>query len=345
MCTSATHMGLTLRLSMLESGLVWMDKALWSKKKSKLLFHYYVCGLWPGSRRQCEHSLLVSPLSSPSHCVTQRQNFPLSGKIQSTPHCRVLPDDLLYNSMLWHCVAQISPVIRELLAAKLEKIHQPVEKNSPWPITQGREKEMDLQERSVHLCFCFIVSQIVCASIHTTRNHKVWQIKGNLQWFLKNACLLVAENWSGAAPFLPQEHARRSSGSSTSSNPHSGARSRSASSFALFSGAQVRAVDRNLNYCDSAALVCHDSQPCGASPAPCPACLVVSSPAKQGLQHLQEGDIRLVLLSSPPAPCSGSCSPASRESHWKEMLKLVSRSASQFVPQTRRFLLLLLPLS
>lgn len=131
-----------------------------------------MCGLWPGSCRQCEHSLFVSPLSSPSHCVIQWQHFPLSVKTQSTPHCRVLQDDLFYNSMLWHCVAQISHVIIELLAGKLEKIHRPVEKISHWLITQGREKEIDLQGRSVHLCFSFIVSQIVCACMYATHHHK-----------------------------------------------------------------------------------------------------------------------------------------------------------------------------
>ena len=90
---------------------------------------------------------------------------------------------------------------------------------------------------------------------------------------------------------------RESSESSTSSHPHSGAHSCSASPFALFSRPQFRAVDTKLSYRDSASSVCHDSQPCEKSPAPCPACLVISSPTKQGLQHLREGDICLAFLS------------------------------------------------
>lgn len=121
MCISAIHMRLTLWLFMLESGLVWMDKVLWRKKTQKLLFHYYVCGLWPGSHRQCEHSLFVSLLSSLSHGVIQWLHSPLSGKIKST---------ILQSSSRWpplqrhafgHRVAQISHVIIELLAFKPEK--------------------------------------------------------------------------------------------------------------------------------------------------------------------------------------------------------------------------------
>lgn len=74
-----------------------------------------------------------------------------------------------------------------------------------------------------------------------------------------------------------------------------------------------------------------------------PACLVVSSP--QSRVSSTCGSETSAWLSSPSAPCTGSCSPASRGSHWKEMFKPVSCSASQFIPQTRHFFLLLLPLS
>lgn len=140
MCISAIRAGLTLWLSMLESGLVWMDKVLWRKKKKKLLFHYCVCGLWPGSHRQCEHSLFVSLLSSPSCGVTQWLHSPLSGKIQSTILQSSLRLPSLQQHAFGHCVAQISRVTIELLAFKLENIHWLVEKVSSPDNPMQRER-------------------------------------------------------------------------------------------------------------------------------------------------------------------------------------------------------------
>lgn len=202
---------------------------------------------------------------------------------------------------------------------------------------------MDLQERSVHLCFSFVLTDFLCLYVHNTP----WQSSASLRKSVVDSekCLLTGggELEPQRCPVPAAGTCQESLGSSTSSHPHSNAHSHSTSSATLLSRPQFRALDMKLSYHDSASSVCRDSQPCETSPAPCPACLVISSPTKQGLQPLREGDICLALLSL--APCPASCSPASRESHWKEMLKLVSCSPSQFIPQTRHFPLLLLPLS
>lgn len=151
---------------------------------------------------------------------------------------------------------------------------------------------MALQEKSVHLCFSFIVSQIFCTSMYTTHHHrddKFKEICSAFWWWKTGSPALRCSCQRSTLEVLGEQHWL---------TPHSCARSCSVSSFALFSRPWFRAVDTKFNYHDSASwsAMIH-TQLRETCPAPCPACLVVSSPTKQALQHLREEDIRLARLS------------------------------------------------
>lgn len=72
-----------------------------------------------------------------------------------------------------------------------------MEKISHWPRTQGREKVMDLRERSVHLCFWF--TNCLCMCVPSTQSQaETYRFKEICGGFSK----LSAEIWSpwGVAP-------------------------------------------------------------------------------------------------------------------------------------------------
>lgn len=70
----AIYVGLSLQLPMLQSALGWMDEVL-SSSEMEITVSFDVCGLCPGSHRQCEHSIFLAPLSFPSLCVIRQSTF------------------------------------------------------------------------------------------------------------------------------------------------------------------------------------------------------------------------------------------------------------------------------
>lgn len=204
---------------------------------------------------------------------------------------------------------------------------------------------MDLQERGLHLCFCFIVSQIVCAHMYTTHHYKERLTSLRKSVLVSQKCLLlVVENWSPrAALFPPQEHAGSPRGA-VPAQTHIAVPTATLHLPSLcFLGHSSELRTRS-----SAIMIQLPRSATTHGPLKCLQLLALPAWLLVPLQSRASSSCRRETsswLSSPPAPCAGSCSPASRESHWKEMLKLVSCSASQFIPQTRHLLLLILPLS
>lgn len=177
-------------------------------------------------------------------------------------------------------------------------------------INNPRQKDLDLQERCVHLCFSLIVSQTQCLFVHNTPSQQTSaRVRKSAVDFQKCPLTGSKEPSQSCTPELPQEHAKSSWGAAPAPIP-----------MALPTDAvhlpshcsrpQARAVDTKLSYCDSSSSGSHDSQPCEPSPAPCHACLVVGLLQRRASSTCRKETS--TWLSSPSPLCPGSCFPASR---------------------------------
>lgn len=285
--------------------LVWSGwtKCFEEQKKKKLLFHYCVCGLWPGSHRQCEHSLFVSLLSSPSRGVIQWLHSPLSVKIQST----ILQSSLRRPSLQWHafghCVAQISRVTIELLAFKLENIHWPVEKVSSSDNPMQRERPGPAGE----MCPSFIQPYSPTSSMfvhNTSPQQTLTRVRRSAVDSQKCPLPGGKEPSQSCTPELPHEHARSSWGAAPAPTPM----------------ALPRDAVRLPSHCavlwtQSSAIVIQLPQWAMIhSPVshlhPCHACQVLGLLQRRASSTCRKETS--AWLCSPSSLCPGSCFPASR---------------------------------
>lgn len=170
-----------------------------------------------------------------------------------------------------------------------------MEKVSPTDNPRHRERPGSAGEMYPSVLQPYSLTNCLCLFVHNTPPHQaLTRVRKSAADSQKGQLPGGKESSQSCTPDLPQEHARSPWGAAPASTP-----------VALPTDAvplpshcsipQVRAVDTELSYCDSASSVSHDSQPLPGLPG-------AWSPAKNGLQHLQEGDICLALLSLTSAP-------------------------------------------